>query len=147
MELIYILLIVLIDRITKYYAGLKLMEKAITIIPKCFELTYLENQGAAFGIFKNKKILLIGATIAIVAFMIYYLLKNRDMNKWMKLSFILIISGAIGNLADRISKGFVVDFFHFYLGKVFDFPVFNVADICIVCGTILLAVILLFIKE
>ena len=147
MELIYILLIVFIDRITKYFARLKLMEKTIAIIPNCFDLTYLENQGAAFGIFRNKRILLIGATSAVVAFMLYYLLKNRGMSKWMKLSFILIISGAIGNLIDRISKGYVIDFFHFYIGRMFDWPVFNVADICVVCGTILLAVILLFVKE
>lgn len=147
MELIYILLLVFIDRITKYFAELKLMEKTIALIPNCFELTYLENRGAAFGIFKNKKILLIGATIIVVAFMIYYLLKNRGMNKWMKLSFILIISGAIGNLIDRIYRGYVIDFFHFYIGHVFDWPVFNIADICVVCGTILLAVILLFTKE
>lgn len=76
--------------------------------------------------------------------MLYYLLKHKETSKYIKISLILIISGAIGNFIDRITKGYVVDFIHFYIKNIFDWPVFNVADIFVVCGTILLAVIILF---
>lgn len=148
MELFYIFIIVMADQITKLIAKQNLYpDVTINLIPGYLSLTYLENRGAAFGIFRNKKFFLIGLTALVIAFMLYYLLKNRNMTKLMKLSFILIISGAIGNLIDRVFRGYVVDFIHFYIKNVFDWPVFNIADICVVCGTILLAAVMLFSKE
>ncbi|SKA83610.1 signal peptidase II [Caloramator quimbayensis] len=148
MELLYIFLLIMADQLTKLIAKINLYPDVnIDLISGYLSLTYLENRGAAFGIFKNKKFFLIGLTSIVIAFMIYYLLKNKDISKYMKISLILIISGAIGNLIDRITKGYVVDFIHFYIKNIFDWPVFNVADIFVVCGTILLGAIILLSKE
>jgi signal peptidase II len=148
MALIYIVFIIILDQVTKYLARINFYpNKDLDIIPGIFELTYLENRGAAFGMFRDKKFLLVGITSIVILAMIFYLLKNKNLNKWVKLCLILIIGGAIGNLIDRVYLGYVVDFFHFYVRDVFDFPVFNVADISVVCGSILLSLILLFSKE
>lgn len=148
MEFLFIGLIIVLDQVTKYLAKTRLMDNInIDLIQGYFSLTYVENRGAAFGILRDKKFILVGITALIVAFMIYYLIKNKNMGKWMKISLVLIIAGAIGNLIDRVSLGYVVDFFHFYIKDIFDWPVFNVADISVVCGTILLAINLLFSKE
>lgn len=148
MSILYILAIVVLDQLSKYIAKIKLYSiSQIEIIKGFFSLTYVENRGAAFGIFKDKRIILVGFTTIVIAVMIYYLIKNKSMNKLLRVSLILIIAGAIGNLIDRMLLGYVVDFFHLYIGNVFDWPVFNVADISIVFGTILLAFNLLFSKE
>jgi signal peptidase II len=148
MGILYIVVIIVLDQVTKYLAKISFYpNKDLDIIPGLFELTYLENRGAAFGMFRDKKFLLVGITSIVILFMIYYLIKNKNLSKWIKLCLILIIGGAIGNLIDRIYLGYVVDFFHFYVKGVFDFPVFNVADISVVCGTILLSINLLFAKE
>jgi signal peptidase II len=148
MKFLYIGLIIALDQFTKYLAKIKLYpDKEIDLVSGYFSLTYLENRGAAFGMFRNKKVLLVGITSLVVLFLICYLIKNKNMNKYLKLSFILIIAGAIGNLIDRVYLSYVVDFFHFHIKDIFDWPVFNVADISVVCGTILLALNLLFAKE
>lgn len=148
MYIFYILLIVIIDQATKYIAKLNLASiDGINLIPGYLSFTYLENRGAAFGIFKDKKIILVGLTSLVIIFMFYYLIRNKELNKYVKISFILIIGGAIGNLIDRVIYGYVVDYIHFYIKDVFNWPVFNFADICVVCGTILLAVNLVFQRE
>lgn len=148
MSILYILAIVVLDQLSKYIAKIKLYSiSQIEIIKGFFSLTYVENRGAAFGIFRDKRIILVGFTTIVIAVMICYLIKNKSMNKLLRVSLILIIAGAIGNLIDRVLLGYVVDFFHLYIGNVFDWPVFNVADISIVFGTILLAFNLLFSKE
>lgn len=144
MELFYIFLLVLIDQFTKLIAKLNLYPDGnINIISGYLSLTYLENRGQPLEYLKTK-VFLVGVTSVVIAFMLYYLLKHKETSKYIKISLILIISGAIGNFIDRITKGYVVDFIHFYIKNIFDWPVFNVADIFVVCGTILLAVIILF---
>lgn len=148
MEFLYITLIIILDQVTKYIAKAKLMPvNNIDLIPGYFSLSYVENRGAAFGLFQNNKMLLVGVTSVVIIVIIYYLLKNRNMNKYLRASLIMITAGAIGNLIDRVLLGYVIDFFHFYIKDVFDWPVFNVADISVVCGTILLSMVLLFVKE
>jgi signal peptidase II len=147
MEFLYISLIIFLDQASKFLVKIKLRPiDNIDFINGYFSLTYVENRGAAFGIFRNKKILLVGITSIVIVAMIYYLVTNKRLNRWIKVSLILIIAGAIGNLIDRICLGYVVDFMHFYL-KNNDFPVFNIADVSVVVGTILLALNLLFAKE
>lgn len=148
MEFLFIILIILLDQISKYATIIKLAPiSSIEIINGILSFTYVENRGAAFGIFRGKKFYLIGITSMVVILMIYYLIKNNNVSKYFKLSLILIIGGAIGNLIDRIFRGYVVDFIHFYIKDIFDWPVFNFADICVVLGTILMAVIIIFSKE
>ncbi len=147
MEFIYIILLIAVDQLAKYAARTGLPERVITLVPGFFELTYLENRGAAFGIFQSRRFILIGITSIVIIVLIIYMIKRKPAKSWMRASLILIIGGAIGNLIDRVANGYVVDYLHFYIRDLFDWPVFNFADICVVVGTLLLAAELLFTKE
>lgn len=143
-----ITLIVIVDQLTKYFAKVNFYGgNDYSIIDGFFSLTYLENRGAAFGIFEGQKLVTIGFASIVIILLIIFLYKSAYNNKWMRTSLVLIIGGAIGNLIDRAYLGYVVDFFHFYAIDIFDFPIFNVADISVVCGTFLMALTILFSKE
>ncbi len=132
-----------IDQITKwYFLTNQLQYDKFPIIKDFFYLTYLENRGAAFGILQNFRWVFIILTIAVVGGMIWYFIKNR--NLVLRTSLAFIISGAVGNFIDRVLRGFVVDFLDFYPFG-YDFPIFNVADICINIGVFLLIIYVLFI--
>ena len=140
-----ILLLVGIDQLSKILA-LKYLKnvESIPIIQNMFHLTYVENRGAAFGMFQNNQIVFI--IVAVVASIVglYYIYKKK-LNLLGNISIVLIISGAIGNLIDRVRLGFVVDYFDFRF--IWDY-VFNVADIFVVVGTILLCIyIIVFEKD
>ena len=111
----------------------------LIIIKNIFELRYLENRGAAFGVLQNQKIffVIIASVMSIVV--LYILSKCPADKKYIafKICLLLIGAGAVGNLIDRLARNFVVDFFYFIL---IDFPIFNVADIFIVVGIIGLAI-------
>lgn len=145
-NLIITILLILLDQITKFICLQKLKPiGSLKIIEKFFYLTYVENRGAAFGILKGARYIFIFLTISVLIICFYYY-KKIPKNKFellTKTSLTLIISGAIGNLIDRIFRGFVIDMFHFiFWGN--DFAVFNMADIFVVLGTFLLAVVILF---
>ena len=131
--LFFIVLIVFIDQITKYL----LIDKNICIIPNVLDFTYTENLGAAFGMGTSLLVKIISLTITGVL-SIYVVLNYKKIKFY--LPFILIISGSIGNLIDRFVRGYVIDFIDVNL---FNFPNFNIADICIVTGTFILAIYLL----
>lgn len=133
------LLLVLIDQISKKLV-INYLNKEILIIKNIFCLTYTKNNGAAFSILNGKRLLLILMTILIIGVLIYYIVKNRINNKMEILAFSLVIGGSLGNLIDRIVRGFVVDFISI---KIFgyNFPVFNIADSLICIGVFLLFII------
>jgi len=142
-----IIALVLGDQFIKLQAVNRLSGmNSIPIIKDVLELTYVENRGAAFGMLEGKQIFLVLiTTIVVVAIAIYYKKLPADSKyKWLKLSFILIISGAIGNLIDRIRLSYVIDYIYF---KLIDFPVFNLADCFVVVGTILLSILILFVYK
>ena len=145
--MLYILIIIgliAIDQISKYVAVNYLANiGSIPIIKNIFHLTYVENRGAAFGMFQNNQIIFIVVAIAACVFGLYYLYK-KDLNILGKSAIILIISGALGNLIDRIRLGFVVDYFDFRV--TWDY-VFNVADVFVVVVTILLCVYIIFFEN
>ena len=136
--------IVIIDRITK----LLLINKEITIIPNFLNFTYTENNGVAFGIASNNTILIVLLTVIILAIIIKFLKeKFSKTNYIIILSLIMILAGGVGNLIDRIAMGYVIDFIDI---NILDFPVFNIADISITVGVIMIMIILissLFEKE
>lgn len=145
MEFVIISLLVLIDQITKYIAkNYLIIRQPINILEGFLNLVYVENRGAAFGIFRDKKIILIGFTSLVIAGLIYYLYKNKGKDKIIDICLILVIAGAIGNLIDRVFLSYVVDFIHFYIRDVFDWPVFNFADIYVSIGAVLLSIKLIF---
>jgi signal peptidase II len=113
--------------------------------PKVFNLLYIENRGAAFGMLQNSRWLFIIVTIiAVIAFIIYLIKERNGMHWLLKISSAMIIGGAIGNLIDRIFVGFVVDFFYF---ELINFAVFNVADSFVSVGAVLLGIYILFIHK
>ena len=140
-----IIALIVIDQISKYLALNNLANiGSIPIIENIFHLTYVENRGAAFGMFQNNQIVFI--IVAVVASIVglYYIYKKK-LNLLGNISIVLIISGAIGNLIDRVRLGFVVDYFDFRF--IWDY-VFNIADIFVVVGTILLCIyIIVFEKD
>ena len=133
MTVIIILSIVLlvIDQVSKILA-VKLIDinSSIEVIKNFFYLTYTHNTGAAFSILTGQRLLLIIVAIVILVIIFNYLRKNKVEGKIDTLAFSLIIGGSLGNLLDRIIKGYVIDFLDF---KIFgyNFPVFNLADIFI----------------
>ena len=133
-----IILLIGIDQIVKNWALNELKYKgAITVIENVFNLTYVENRGAAFGLFENNQmIFVVVALIASIAGL--YMLHYKKINsKICKFSIVLIIAGALGNLIDRVRLDFVVDYFDFVF--IWNY-VFNLADCFIVVGTILLCI-------
>lgn len=143
---ISVALLVIIDQITKIGIVRYFSEpdaQNIVLWPGVFELTYVENRGAAFGMMQGKVWLFVLITTAVLIMILWYW-KHIPKNKagmWMKVALVLVISGALGNLIDRVVLNYVRDMFYFVL---IDFPVFNVADMCVVGGVILLFPILLF---
>jgi len=137
-----------VDQLTKYLVVRNIaLYEARAVVPGFFNLTHVHNRGAIFGFLGNtdKPLALIFLNLgALVAFtvVVYYFLKTPITLSWMKISLALIISGAMGNLADRIFRGYVIDFLDFYV-KRFHWPFFNVADSCITVGTLILFFILL----
>lgn len=137
--------LILFDQLTKYWAltGLK-WKRPFVIWDGVFELRYLENRGAAFGILQDQKWLLVAFTIASLAVLVYFYLRKIPSDRkffFFNLVAILFFSGAAGNLIDRVRQDYVIDFFYFSL---IDFPVFNVADIYVVAGALLLVVLGVF---
>jgi signal peptidase II len=138
------LLLILFDQFTKYLAVAKLKDSASAVlIPGVFELHYLENQGAAFGILQGKKILFILITLVLVFVLIYIYGKLPADPRYRLLRGICIVlfSGALGNFIDRVCNNYVIDFFYFSL---INFPIFNVADIYVTVSIFLFVILMLF---
>lgn len=140
MLVIGIVLLLCLDQGTKYLAVTYLKgQKDIDLISNFFVLHYLENTGAAWGMLAGKKGILI--LISIAAFLVfgYFYLKIPDQKKYslLKVIFMLIMSGAVGNLIDRGIRGYVIDFLY---AKWIEFPVFNVADIYVTIGAAILVI-------
>ena len=112
--------------------------QSIVIIPKLFELTYLQNTGAGFSIFEGygKPFFAVLTVIAMAVMLWAYIKAKRP---GLQMSLALIFAGALGNFTDRMALGYVVDFFHFYIFG-WSFPVFNIADICITLGFVFLVI-------
>lgn len=150
MHIIFILgliILVALDQITKWLVVVKLKPiHDIPIIEGIFHLTYVENRGAAFGIFQGKHLFFIVITLIVITgvTVYYYKLPKEKKYYWMRFSLILLVSGAIGNLIDRIRLNYVIDFLYF---KLIDFPVFNIADICVVIGVSILSIFILLVPD
>lgn len=133
-----VFVLTLLDQWTKQLAvsGLK-GQPSIVLIPGILELKYLENTGIAFGMFAGKKTFFL--IFCLLFFLVALYLYLRIPKTWYYLPLLsilfLMFSGAAGNFIDRVVRGYVVDFIYFSL---IDFPIFNLADIYVVCSGILL---------
>lgn len=142
--LLFIVLAVAFDQFCKYLAVIHLKGKdSIQLISGVFELQYLENRGAAFGVMQNKQMFFIMITCIIMAAILYFYGRIPHDKKYflVKMCMILLCAGAIGNLIDRAMNNYVVDFLYFSL---IDFPIFNVADCYVVIACFLFAFLILF---
>ena len=135
------------DQFTKALAVSHLKgQQPLMLIKNVFQLEYLENRGAAFGMLQNKQIFFFVIVLIISVFIIWFYLHVPMTGKYLPLRFcaVFIFAGAIGNFIDRVKLSYVVDFFYF---KLINFPIFNVADIYVTVGTFVLAFLLLFYYE
>lgn len=135
---------IFLDQITKYLAVVHLKEKeAYVLWDQVFQLEYLENRGAAFGMLQNQQIFFFFSVILISAVVVWFYFRVPMEKKFLplRLCAVFIIAGAYGNFIDRLRLGYVIDFFYF---KLIDFPVFNVADIYVTISTIVFCLLLFF---
>ena len=141
---IIIAILIGLDQIIKYWALNSLKEvNSIPVINNIFSLTYVENRGAAFGMLQNNQSIFILVAAVASCFGLYYL-HSKKVNNLGKIGILLVISGAIGNLIDRVRLGFVVDYLDFHI--IWSY-VFNLADCFVVVGTILLCLYIITSNE
>ena len=137
--------LVLADQLVKAAASSLLRGRpGVPLWPGVFELLYVENRGAAFGMLQHQQVFFIAATIAALLIISwFYLFRISPAKHFLPLNLICIFlfSGALGNFIDRVRQGFVVDLFYF---KLIDFPVFNLADAYISVSVFCLMICLLF---
>ncbi len=144
--IILIVLLFAVDQITKYIALNQLAGiGSVPAIRGILNFSFVKNTGAAFGSLMGRTYLLSVVTGLLIIFLIIALLTKYIDSIVADIALILIISGGIGNLTDRIRLGYVIDFFD--ITPLFSFPVFNFADCCVVIGVILLLIYILFIDK
>ncbi len=132
------LLVIAADQLSKLYIMNNFaLGEGTDFINGLIDIVYIHNRGAAWGMLSGKTWILLGVTIAIMAVCVYLLIKIGFKNKLLFWAIVLVVSGGIGNIIDRIFRGGnVIDFLHFEFWP--QFPVFNVADCAIVIGAGLL---------
>lgn len=136
---------VLADQLIKFAVarGFDLYETK-ELIPGVLSLTHIRNSGAAWSIMEGKTWFLIGVPLIVVVFAVAFMYKNRAGSKLMMISLALVLGGGIGNLIDRIRLKEVIDYLKI---ELFDFPIFNFADICVVVGAALFCICMIFFDE
>lgn len=126
----------IVDYVTKYFIQQHFVPgESLPIIPNVFHITYILNYGAAFGILRDQRIFFL--TVVVILIVALWVFRKQIKNNGMlpQLGASLLVSGALGNALDRLVRGAVVDFFDFRI-----WPIFNVADIGICIGVVLLAI-------
>lgn len=141
------LAMVLLDQLTKF-AVVKNIAFASrhAVIPHFFNLTYITNTGAAWGIFSGRTWLLLAISMAVLVGIVVFLGKLSEGWPERYYGLLLVGSGIVGNCIDRVFRGEVVDFLQFYAGR-FYWPSFNVADSCITAGVLLFIISSIFRPE
>lgn len=133
-----------IDQWTKWIASISLKDRGeISLLGNIFVLQYLENRGAAFGVLQNQRVFLIiiTAIILTVLIVIYGKIPSSSRFHILRCMEVLLAAGAMGNLIDRLFRGYVIDFFYF---KLIDFPIFNVADCYVVIAAFVCMILIGF---
>lgn len=133
-----------LDQFTKHLAVVHLKgQKPFVLIKGVFEFYYSENRGAAFGMLQGRQgfFFLIAAAVILAVLWAVYRMPARKRYLPLMCSLFLLVSGAVGNMIDRLTQKYVVDFLYF---KLIDFPIFNVADCYVVIGCILFGILILF---
>lgn len=147
LEIIVLIAVLLLDQISKAICAnwlTTLPEYTYVLIPDVFNLSYVENRGAAFGMLQNARVFFLIMTAIVSLFIIFYLIReHKKLHFLIRFSLSLILAGALGNFIDRLILGYVRDMFS---AVIINFAVFNVADSAITVGTVLLFMDLMFFK-
>lgn len=142
-------LVVALDQLTKMYITMNFrLHESFPVIKDIFHITYVRNTGAAFGIFRDANItfrtIFFLSLPPIAMLVIFFLLKaSPDKDKIQNLALSMVFAGALGNYIDRLRFQYVIDFLDFHYKQVWSYPAFNVADMSIVCGVILLFIFMI----
>ena len=135
--------VLVLDQLTKIWvvSGMD-VSQSIPVIRNVLHMTYVQNRGMAFGLFENNRMLFMIPTVILIGAVILAIVKLGRKNKLLDTSLGLILGGGVGNMIDRVARGFVVDFVDFC---AFDFWqwVFNVADAAVVVGTVLFMIVMI----
>lgn len=146
--MIYYLLIgfiIILDQSSKFLVVKFLpLHAQKNIIPNVLSLTHIHNAGAAWGIFENQMIFFYILTLAVIIFLTFWLHTEGKQNLWTGLSISFIIGGAMGNFIDRLLHQYVIDMVQL---DFINFPIFNVADMALTIGVVMLLVHTLFSQE
>ena len=133
-----------LDQWTKLLAVKHLMDQsAYNIWNGVFELLYSENRGAAFGMLQGKQFFFLLVAIAVLSVAVFAVIRMPATKKYLPLHVIAMFlsAGAVGNMIDRFTRGYVVDFLYF---RLIDFPIFNVADCCVTISMFLFIILFFF---
>jgi signal peptidase II len=144
-----VLFLIILDQLTKIYIHTQFrLGESISVIEGFFNITYVRNTGAAFGILSDshetfRHMFFLSVPIIAVVIIVMMLRTTPDLDKWQIWSLSGIAGGALGNYIDRLRFGYVVDFLDFHLKEVYSYPAFNVADSAIVCGVFILGLLII----
>ena len=144
LSIIFVAILVAADQWTKHLAVLYLKgRESRVLIDGVLEFRYLENQGAAFSMLQGQQTFFYILTAVFLCIAVYFFLRIPQTRRFLpiKICLLILMAGAAGNLIDRITHRYVVDFIYF---SIIDFPVFNVADIYVSLSVIVLALLILF---
>ncbi len=136
--------IVAVDQLSKYFiASTYTLGESFPIIEGLFNMTYIHNRGAAFGVLQNQRWFFLAITAIVMIICITLLIRRTYGSKWLFWSICVVLGGGMGNMIDRLFRGGnVVDFIEF---AFFEFPIFNVADIAVCVGAAM--IFLYFLKD
>lgn len=139
------LILVIADQYTKHLAVRFIKPVgSVEVIKNILRFSYVENRGAAFGMLRDARWVFITVTVISIAAIIWWMVFRRPESRLLRVSLLLILSGALGNLIDRVVLGYVTDMIDV---AFIDFPVFNFADCCVVVGAVLFAIYVLFVYK
>ena len=139
------LILIIADQYTKHLAVRFIKPVgSVEVIKNILRFSYMENRGAAFGMLRDARWVFITVTVISVAAIVWWMVFRRPESRLLRVSLLLILSGALGNLIDRVVLGYVTDMIDV---AFIDFPVFNFADCCVVVGAVLFAIYVLFVYK
>jgi signal peptidase II len=140
------IIVLLADQIVKSIISQNmLLNENIPILNNILSVTKIYNTGAAFGIFQNKTLFLAIFSVFVIVLISVYLVRTyKSLNFLNTIGWGLILGGTIGNFVDRLSLGYVLDFIRL---DFVNFPIFNIADLCINCGAALLIIYIFFVSN
>lgn len=150
---VLIIINIALDQISKAIARINIQKgEVIDVIGDVFQLYHVENTGAFLGMGSDmsdtmKLIFLLILPVLVLGYVIYFIIKNKDLDRPSLIAFCCIVGGGIANVYDRIMYGKVTDFLHLDFGGVFRTGIFNVADMSVTTGMIILLYASFFVKS